>query len=231
MSGRILAIGDVHGSCTALRTLLSALQLEADDTVIMLGDLVNRGPDSKGVIDRLIALKDECRLITVMGNHDEIFLHSLEQAFVNPEKISSGTGPTLLSYGGSIDLVPDSHYAFLRQMVTYWETDSHIFVHASVDPELPLSEHASPLLRWSRYSTDQPLHCSGKVVVCGHTQQRTGYPGMSDHVICIDTAAYKGLWLTSLDVTTETVLQASEQGKVRGPFPLREVATPLASNE
>lgn len=231
MSARILAIGDVHGCCTALTTLLSALRLNTDDTVIMLGDLVNRGPDSKGVVDRLIALQNECRLITVMGNHDEIFLHSLEQASVNPEKISSGAGPTLKSYGGSIAHVPQSHHQFFRQMVTYWETAGHIFVHASVDPELPLSQHASPLLRWSRYSSDQPRHCSGKIVVCGHTQQRSGYPGMSDHIICIDTAAYKGLWLTCLDVTSETVLQSNEQGEVRGLFALRDVATPLVSNE
>lgn len=228
MSGRIIAIGDVHGCCTALTKLLAAIEPATDDTVVMLGDLVNRGPDSKGVIDRLLLLESECRLITIMGNHDEIFLHSLEQAATDASKVSSGTGPTLASYGGSVLNVPVSHRDFFRRMVTHWETDDYIFVHATVDPDVPLSEHASPLLRWSRYEASQPRHCSGKIVICGHTQQRSGYPGMSEDLICIDTAAYRGLWLTSLDVTTNTVLQASENREVRGPFALRDVAMPLA---
>ena len=228
MSERIIAIGDVHGCCTALTELLAALKPAKDDAVVMLGDLVNRGPDSKGVVDRLIKLEAECRLITIMGNHDEIFLHSLEQAALDASKVSSGTGPTLASYGGSVLNVPASHLDYFRRMVTHWETDDYIFVHATVDPEVPLSEHASPLLRWSRYEASQPRHCSGKVVICGHTQQRSGYPGMSEHLICLDTAAYRGLWLTSLDVTTNTVLQSGENREVRGPFSLRDVAKPLA---
>lgn len=231
MSGRIIAIGDVHGCCTALTELLNALQPKLEDTVIMLGDLVNRGPDSKGVIDRLLELETQCRLVTIMGNHDEIFLHSLEQAALDASKISSGTGPTLASYGGSVRNVPGSHHEFFRRMVTSFETEDYIFVHASVDPAIPLEEHASPLLRWSRYDATQPRHCSGKIVVCGHTQQRSGFPGMSENLICIDTAAYRGLWLTSLDVTNNTVLQASENREVRGPFQLHEVAQPLAGND
>lgn len=76
---RILAIGDIHGCDVALDTLLDGIKLTPDDTVVVLGDLADRGPNSKGVIDRLIRLSQEVTLIGICGNHDDLLLESLER--------------------------------------------------------------------------------------------------------------------------------------------------------
>ena len=76
MPGRTIAIGDIHGCSTALAALLQAIDPQPDDTIITLGDYVDRGIDSKGVLDQLIALADRCRLVPLLGNHDEMMLHA-----------------------------------------------------------------------------------------------------------------------------------------------------------
>ena len=93
MSGRVLAIGDIHGCNTALETLLSKIAPVADDTVVVLGDVVDRGPNSRAVIDRLLRLSREVTLIAIMGNHEEVMLESLERGSARMLWVSAG-GPT-----------------------------------------------------------------------------------------------------------------------------------------
>lgn len=78
MSGRLIAIGDIHGCSAALDAVLSALQPHLTDTIIPLGDYVDRGPDSRGVLEQLIALGKRTRLIPILGNHDEMLLNILD---------------------------------------------------------------------------------------------------------------------------------------------------------
>src|SRR5438128_342790 len=77
MSGRTIAVGDVHGCKAALDALLAAIEPEPADTLVTLGDYVDRGPDSRGVLDRLIGLAGRCRLVPLMGNHEEALLDAL----------------------------------------------------------------------------------------------------------------------------------------------------------
>jgi len=72
MNPRTIAIGDIHGCSAALDALLEAFQPSSEDTIVTLGDYINRGPDSRGVIDKLIELKDRCRLVPLRGNHEEM---------------------------------------------------------------------------------------------------------------------------------------------------------------
>ena len=74
MSPRTIAIGDIHGCSAALDALLKAIQPRPEDCIVTLGDYINRGPDSRGVIERLIELKDRCRLVSLLGNHDQMLL-------------------------------------------------------------------------------------------------------------------------------------------------------------
>src|SRR4051794_24210521 len=77
MPGRLYAIGDVHGCSVALKTLIEAIAPDQDDTLVFLGDVIDYGPDSKGVIEQLMALEPLCRLILIQGNHEEMLLNAV----------------------------------------------------------------------------------------------------------------------------------------------------------
>jgi serine/threonine protein phosphatase 1 len=239
---RILAIGDIHGCLTALDRLLAEVQPQPDDLVITLGDYVDRGPDSKGVIDRLLALGQSCRLVALRGNHDFMMVEAWKQFRyrenwrtikagwlpLDDERLSDaekdwldmGGRQTLHSYAplgrlGKLSDVPDTHWEFLEKTCVDWhETERHIFVHANVYPELPMPEQPTYMLHWEKLG-EAVAHCSGKTLICGHTGQRTGTPRNLGCAICIDTRAYGGGWLTCLDVTRGSVWQANQQGELR----------------
>ena len=99
---RTLAIGDIHGCSTALRTLLDAVQPGAADLLVTLGDYVDRGPDSRGVIDTLLDLETRTQLVALTGNHEILLFEALAGAVNQAEWEAIGGRQTLRSYGGSI---------------------------------------------------------------------------------------------------------------------------------
>jgi serine/threonine protein phosphatase 1 len=219
---RILAIGDIHGCSQALRALLDRVEPTPDDLVITLGDYVDRGPDSYCVIEQLLALHRTGRLVALRGNHEEMMLNARKDPVKLTSWLECGGTQALRSYSphggpGSLEEVPDEHWQFLETVCIDWhETDTHIFVHANVCPTLPMDEQLTLMLRWGTLDkTRSAPHCSGKVLVCGHTQQRSGLPLNLGHTVCIDTAAYAGGWLTCLDLTTGLIRQANQSGRVR----------------
>jgi serine/threonine protein phosphatase 1 len=215
VSGRILAIGDIHGCNTALDTLLGQLQIQPDDTVVLLGDIVDRGPGSRQVIERLLDLQQECQLQFVMGNHEQMMLEALELPGKMSNWLRYGGQELLDSYGGSPDLIPESHLDFIRSATDYFETPTEVFTHASLEHEIPLSEQNALWLRWTRYTgREQPL-ATGQRVICGHTSQSDGLPARSPGWACIDTYVYGGGWLTGLDVLTDEFYQSDETGRFR----------------
>src|SRR5262245_20585029 len=137
MPGRILAIGDVHGCSTALAALLKAIDLHPDDTIITLGDYVDRGLDSKGVLDQLIALADRCHLVPLLGNHDEMMLNARNGKDDFRFWMNCGGIVALHSYGpsGRLDLIPPAHFRFLERCVSYFETETHFVTHANYKPD------------------------------------------------------------------------------------------------
>jgi serine/threonine protein phosphatase 1 len=219
---RTLAIGDIHGCSRALRALLDALQPAADDWVITLGDYVDRGPDSYGVLEQLLALHRTGRLVALRGNHEEMMLRARDSEEALCDWLVCGGEQALASYSplddaGKLADVPDEHWHFLEHVCVDWhETPTHIFVHANAHPDLPMEEQPNYMLRWEPISRDWSApHGSGKVIVCGHTQQRSGLPLDLGHAVCIDTWAYGKGWLTCLDVTTGRIWQANQEGQVR----------------
>ncbi len=220
---RVLAIGDIHGCLRALDTLLSAIALQSDDVLVTLGDYVDRGPDSKGVLDRLIELNATGQLIALRGNHDELMI----QARIGLEQrmwLTCGGKNTLASYGiphlddEQLGKVPDSHWHFLEKVCRdYYETRTHFFVHGTVYPDVPLAEQPTHVLYWEKlFIWDCRPHVSGKIMVCGHTKQAEGKPLNLGHTICIDTGAYEPTgFLTCLDVQTGLYWQANQQGQLR----------------
>ena len=183
---RTLAIGDIHGYADVLRRLLDAVRLRPDDQVVTLGDYVDRGPDARGVIEELLALQSKGQLIALRGNHDSMMLDARKGKDSLREWIYCGGRNTLVSYGdvnaeGRLDEIPERHWKFLEEdCVDWYETDTHLFVHANFDPNLPMAEQPLYLLHWEALYEARP-HCSGKVVVCGHTKQRSGLPQLGTY--------------------------------------------------
>lgn len=224
MAGRTIAIGDIHGCDIALAALLDAIDPRADDTVIGLGDYIDRGPNSRGVMDRLIGLSRRCRLIPLLGNHEEALLDALRDLGHLRRWLALGGTDTLRSYGWSpggprralADWLPAPHRAFLAGCRPYHETCTHLFVHAGYVPELPLSEQSPEALRWR--VTDAAVaapHCSGKTAVVGHTPQISGEVLDLGFLGCIDTNCARGGWLTALDTGTGRVWQVDRVGILR----------------
>lgn len=212
---RTLAIGDIHGCLTALETLLVAVDLCEDDLLITLGDYTDRGPDSRGVLDLLISLWWQEKLVAVRGNHDLMMCDARDKHSSFHVWLALGGEATLLSYGGAMEGVPDNHWDFLENgLVNYYETKTHIFVHAGLWPDVPLDEQPEFVLFFERFHNPAP-HESGKTMICGHTNQRSGLPNNKGHAVCIDTRAYGGGWLSCLHVETGHIWQANQKGEVR----------------
>ena len=228
MSGRVLAIGDIHGCSNALNFLLEAVKITSQDTVVVLGDLIDRGPDSRAVLERLLQLADEVNLIAIRGNHEEMLLQSQERGTPRMVWIGAGAKATLDSYGGGIETIPKRHIDFVTSMKRYWQTDTHIFVHANVDPDVKMEDQVDAWLLWHALTGKEVRHCSGKTVVCGHSGLKNGRPAYTDGFVCIDTKAYAGEWLTCLDVENNLIWQANQQGQFRGPTPLQEIWLPFS---
>jgi serine/threonine protein phosphatase 1 len=223
---RVYAIGDVHGRLDLLRDLLS--QIAADDqerdaaaqtTVILLGDLIDRGPQSAETIEFL--LNDRPSFATfrfLMGNHEEAMLRSLAED-ADPRDIgwlNFGGMQTLTSYGvpaQALDLmgpelsaelrrhVPDDHLRFLIQFENMIRIGDYVFVHAGIRPNVTLEEQDEEDLRWIRtpFLSDDSDH--GFMVVHGHTI--TAEPAFRANRLGIDTGAYSSGRLTAIGLESE----------------------------
>ena len=218
---RHLAIGDIHGCINALTTLAEFVGFRDDDTIVTLGDYVDRGPDTRAVIDFMIGLGKTHNHVPLRGNHEIMMLDSRESMSWREMWLRSGGRETLQSYApaedqvGSFSDIPDSHYDFLEnKLVPYYECESHFFVHANARANVALEDQGDPALYWQKYKDPKP-HCSGKIMVCGHTVQPSGEPSSNGNSVCIDTWAYGEGWLSCLDVTSGTVWQANEAGETR----------------
>ena len=217
----IYAIGDVHGRLDLLERLLE--QIEADERpgganygVVFLGDYVDRGPNSRGVLDRLSALRRERPndVVTLKGNHEEMLLNFLSEPSVGSTWSVHGGRETLLSYGIQaprmrddvegwtkardllVRAMPEHQVDFLTSLELYFDVGDYLFVHAGVRPGVPVAEQQARDLLWIRrpfLDVDQPID---KVVVHGHSANTA--PKLAPGRIGIDTGAYATGVLTAL---------------------------------
>jgi serine/threonine protein phosphatase 1 len=216
LPARTLAIGDIHGCLTHLDALLESIAPTNDDRLIFLGDYVDRGPDSAGVLKCIIRLSQTYRVTTLMGNHEQMMLAARDSHDKFSDWLLNGGDATLRSYGGvrgALRDVPPEHWDFLEhKLVDYLETDTHIFVHANAYPDQEMSQQPDYMLRWERCDKIA-AHQSGKVIVCGHTPQNTGHPMNRGYAICLDTNACRGGPLTCLDAASGRIWQAGANGR------------------
>ncbi len=218
MPSRVIAIGDVHGCAIALDALLRQIEPRADDTIVMLGDCVDRGPDSRGVIGQLLNWKDRCRLVPILGNHEEMMLNHLEGRAQPDNWLLCGGQETLNSYRGTKGQpsVPPAHLEFIRSWGDYWEADDQFFVHGAYHPEQLLGAQRWQTWRWHSLRDMLPgPHVSGKTAVVGHTAQKSGEILDVGHLVCIDTYCWGGGRLTGYEPTSGQVWQVDRDGNRR----------------
>jgi len=223
--GRTIAIGDIHGCSAALASLVQAIDPTPLDTLVFLGDFIDRGPDSRSVVEQVIALGERSVLVPLLGNHEEMLLAALEGQSEMRFWLKFGGMEALASYGygGRSELrpsdlralIPAQHLQFFKKCRDYFETVRHIFVHAYYEPDRPLHEQSWSGLRWVSLPPIPKPHCSGKVVIVGHTPQRSGEILDLGYLKCIDTFCHDGGWLTALEVSTGKVWQTNLTGEMR----------------
>ena len=173
---RYVLISDIHGELEMFEQLLEKMQYNpAEDQLVLLGDYVDRGPNSRGVLNKVMELKEEGAIV-LRGNHDDMLLAAAkgeENAWERWWK--NGALPTLLSYDPTIteQVLPDTeefqkHIAFIEELDYYVETEDYIFVHGGVDPDTPVAETDPYVLIWIRDKFHKGYH-GDKTVVFGHT--------------------------------------------------------------
>jgi len=218
MPQRTIAISDIHGCLAALDTLLEAIDPRPEDTLITLGDYCDRGPHSREVVQRLIDLRQKCRLVPLLGNHDEMMLEICngKMALLGYWLLFGGEA-TVRSYGGlTPDRMPGRHVEFFESCLDFHETDRHFFVHGNYLPDRPLQEQPREVLLWESLKVRRPgPHENGKLAIVGHTSQKNGEILDLGYLKCIDTCCYGDGWLTAMEVETGQVWQANKQGRRR----------------
>ena len=204
----------MHGCDVALESILDNVEIASNDTLVFLGDVVDRGPNSRRALDIILGLQNACDVVFVMGNHEEMMLDALSGRGTE-RWLRFGGASTLSSYGGDLANVPDTHRELLADAVQYWEDDANIGVHANLEPGVSLADQQPEWLRWQALTGMEFPHFSGKRVLCGHSGIPNGLPAIGDGWVCLDTLAYAGGCLTCLNTETGAIYQAQQSGKFR----------------
>jgi serine/threonine protein phosphatase 1 len=218
MHKRVIAFGDVHGCVKPLRALLATIQPTREDTLVFLGDCVDYGSASREVISELVGLQEKCRLVPILGNHEEMMIRFLEGRTQADDWLQCGGKETLDSYGGvdHPEAVWPEHIEFIQSWRDVFETNRHFFIHGSYDEEVPLTAQCWNILRWQSLREVVPgVHCSGKTAIVGHTSQTKGEILDLGYLVCIDTYCRGTGWLTALEAETGQIWQADRKGCLR----------------
>ncbi|MCB0419537.1 MAG: metallophosphoesterase [Bdellovibrionales bacterium] len=210
----IFVFSDIHGCANEFKLLLNKIPLQPTSTLVFLGDYIDRGDDSREVIEVILDLKKKYNVVCLMGNHEELFMHFLEDSHSAQAAtfIYNGGSTTVASYGnekGEI-VIPDDHLEFFQNLELFYETDQHFFVHAGV-PDVPLSEireedHQSHLL-WIRTPFLKSKFNWGKTIVHGHTPHQE--VEITEQRINIDTGCVYNNKLTALHLPQKNFYSVS----------------------
>ena len=221
---RVYAIGDIHGRLDLLEKIECRIADDAAasqagrNVVVYLGDYVDRGNQSREVVDRLIDRPlPGFERILLLGNHEESVLQFLADVQIGPAWLAYGGAATLRSYGirppdSDRDLVraqaelraglPERHRAFLRGLKLRHVEGDYFFVHAGIRPGVPLNDQVPDDMLWIRDEFLQSQRDFGKIIVHGHTITKT--PDIQRNRIGIDTGAFASGTLTSLVLQGES---------------------------
>jgi serine/threonine protein phosphatase 1 len=200
---RTYAIGDVHGCLDRLQRLVEVCERDAGSErskFVMLGDYIDRGSDSRGVIEFLMTLQRSSpdEIVCLRGNHEDLLLAALESKDAEFSWLSNGADATLASYRvSSTKDLPASHLDWIRSLPLFHDDGHRFFVHAGVNPDRPLEQQRSHDLLWIREPFLSSEKDFGRLVVHGHTPVKSGIPDQRTNRVNLDTGAVYGRALTS----------------------------------
>ena len=223
----LYAVGDIHGELGMLEDLLALLPLQEEDSFVFLGDYIDRGPEPRGVVDRLIELAKQRSCVFLLGNHESMFCDFIgwhDAAYFGGDAfLMNGGDRTLASYR-YFDLpepcpenfqLPPDHEAFFRNLKLHHQAGDYLFVHAGlgraqlteVDTEYAMRKATPEDLLWDRSTIDMP-HKLGITLVYGHTPAADmAVRWNTPFSIGIDTGAVYGGRLSSVRLPDETLFQ------------------------
>jgi len=187
-------IGDIHGLDDLLGAALGEINARARGAaavIIALGDYVDKGPKSRQVIERLLpGIGGGWKFIALKGNHDAMMVEALRDPSKLAAWLEKGGDAALASYGGDPAAVPQAHIGWLERL-PLTHVDAHrLYVHAGVEPGVPLDRQSETTLLWKRYPKGNPDGFGERHVVHGHDNDPEGpllYPGRTN----LDTAAWR----------------------------------------
>ena len=187
-------IPDIHGRYDLLCDGLAEIAQRAagkTSLIVAIGDYVDKGPDSREVIDRLLSgVGEGFSLVALKGNHDAMMVDALRDPAKMAAWIAKGGDAALASYGGDPSAVPQTHIDWLDGL-RLMHIDAHrLYVHAGVDPEIPLDRQSEETLLWKRYPTGYAAGFANLHVVHGHDNYPEGpllYEGRTN----LDTLAWR----------------------------------------
>ena len=206
-NGKSYIIGDLHGCSDMLEEMLGIITWDPEkDDLIFIGDYIDRGNDSKGVIDILIKLMESSSKVQcLMGNHESLFLEYFYGRNENPFLINGGIA-TLNSYRVNERIyIPPEHISFIRSLKTLVELDDYYIVHAGLMPGVEIEKQSVKDKLWIREEFIFSEYDFGKKVIFGHTPFPTPY--IVDGKIGLDTGAVFGNKLTCIELPDEKFYQ------------------------
>lgn len=201
---RTYALSDIHGCLTKLEGLVAQCRSDAKDSqarFVFLGDFIDRGPDSRGVLEYVIDLQSRRpgEVICLCGNHEDLALNAIDDpAEIDQWVINNGGDKALRSYGVTHpSQLPANHVDWMRALLTHHDDGRRFFVHAGIDPSRPLGRQDRHDLLWMREPFLSDPRDYGRFIVHGHTPRRDGRPDLRPNRVNIDTAAVLGGPLTA----------------------------------
>jgi serine/threonine protein phosphatase 1 len=205
---KIFAIGDIHGCFNKLVLLMDTVDIDFNqDTLVFMGDYIDRGPDSFEVVEYLMRLKKKySNIVLLKGNHEEMLLNYLSGSD-RYLYLANGGQQTIESYMDrpyniKMGPIPSDHLDFFKSLDLFCETEEYIFVHAGLKKKVPLKEQMADDLLWIRKNFIKTNYDFGKRVVFGHTPFPK--PLVESNKIGIDTGAVFGNKLTCVELPTLT---------------------------
>jgi serine/threonine protein phosphatase 1 len=199
----IYAVGDIHGSLDKLRQLMVHCEADAAGRpmrFVFLGDYIDRGPQSSGVIDFLLALQSRLgdAVVALQGNHEAMALGAIDGTGAAGLWFAQGGLATLSSYGVAAPReLPRAHVDWMRALPLSHDDGRRFFVHAGVDPQTALTAQSASTMLWIREPFLSHVGDYGRLVVHGHTPLPSGLPDLRSNRLNLDTAAVFGGPLTA----------------------------------
>ncbi len=206
---RLIGISDIHGELEKLCRVIEKVNPQKNDTIIFMGDYIDRGAKSKEVVQKIIDMKEVCNCVYLIGSHEYALLHADTDDYYHYLFWNYGGVQTVESYG-SFDNILKTHGDFFRSLKFYYINGRYLFVHAGLRDGIPIESQNEVDMVYIRREFYEKPHNFPYKIIFGHTE--FAKPLVQDDKICIDTGCgkYKNSPLTAivLENGTETFVNS-----------------------